>query len=57
MAEEHEEHFQDVMLVVVMLLLILYMLFEACKHKWHWSFGHEASLVCAVGLVISYSFH
>jgi len=45
------------MFMVVMFLLLLYMLFEAMKHKFHWKFGHEASLVCTVGLLISYIFH
>jgi hypothetical protein len=54
--EEADEHHKNIMILVVMLLLILYMIFEALKHKYHFSFGHEASLVCSVGLVISYCF-
>ena len=29
------------------------MLFEAFKHKYHLKFGHEASLVCVIGVIIS----
>lgn len=32
---------------------MLYMLFEGYKHEKHLKFGHEASLACVVGLIIS----
>ena len=37
-------------------MLILYMAFEAFKHKHHIRFGHEASLVTLVGFGISLGF-
>ncbi len=32
---------------------MIFMLFEAFKHKHHLKFGHEASLVCVIGIAIS----
>ena len=37
-------------------MLIIYMSFEAYKHKHHLKFGHEASLVTLIGFAISYAF-
>ena len=37
-------------------MLIIYMGYEAFKHKHHIRFGHEASLVCLVGFAISFGF-
>ena len=41
-------------IIVVFLLLICFMVFEAQKHKHRIKFGHEASLVCVLGLLISF---
>ena len=40
-------------ILVIFALLMVYMLFEAFKHKHHLKFGHEASLVSLTGLLIS----
>lgn len=40
-------------IIVIFAMLMLFMLFEAFKHKNHWKFGHEASFVVIVGIVIS----
>ena len=40
-------------LIIVLLLLMVYMIFEAYKHKAGIVFGHEASLVCLTGLAVS----
>lgn len=40
-------------IIVIFFMLMIYMLFEAFKHKKGWRFGHEASLVCVVGTIIS----
>ena len=50
--EEHHVIF-NAGLIVVLLLLMVYMLFEAYKHKAGIVFGHEASLVCLTGLAVS----
>ena len=49
--EEHEVF--NVGIIVIFGLLIIFMLFEAFKHKHHLKFGHEASLVCVIGVIIS----
>ena len=56
---EHEETREMVFnegIIIVFVMLITYMAFEAFKHKHHLRFGHEASLVCLLGLGISYLF-
>ena len=40
-------------IIVIFAMLMIFMLFEAYKHKNHWKFGHEASFVCVVGILIS----
>ena len=40
-------------IIVIFAMLMLFMLFEAFKHKQGFKFGHEASLVCVVGVGIS----
>ena len=40
-------------ILVIFGMLMIYMLFEAYKHKKGLKFGHEASLVCIVGISIS----
>ena len=40
-------------IIVVFFMLMVFMLFESLKHKYHWKFGHEASLVCVLGVLIS----
>ena len=37
-------------ILVIFGMLMIYMLFEAYKHKKGLKFGHEASLVCIVGI-------
>lgn len=44
----------DLGLIVIFLMLMLYMFFEAFKHKYHLTFGHEASMITLVGFIISY---
>ena len=34
-------------------MLMIFMLYEAFKHKYHWRFGHEASFVVIIGVLIS----
>ena len=34
-------------------MLMGFMIFEALRHKNHWTFGHEASFVVVVGFIIS----
>ena len=43
----------DAGILIIFFMLMIYMLFEAYKHKKDIKFGHEASLVCLVGLAIS----
>jgi hypothetical protein len=43
-------------ILVVFGLIMTYMLFEAYKNKNGLKFGHEASLVCSMGLAISWFF-
>jgi len=38
---------------VIFAMLMIFMLFEAYKHKAGLKFGHEASLVCVIGVAIS----
>ena len=38
---------------MIFAMLMIFMLLEAFKHKYHWKFGHEASLVIVVGIIIS----
>ena len=52
-AEGSEHAVFNAGIIVVLLLLMVYMLFEAYKHKAGIVFGHEASLVCLTGLAIS----
>ena len=40
-------------ILIIFGMLMIYMCFEAYKHKKDIKFGHEASLVCLVGLAIS----
>ena len=40
--------------IVVMIMLFLYMLFGALLERAHSPIGHEASLLCLVGIIISY---
>ena len=49
----HEHAIFNAGLIVVLVMLMVYMLFEAYKHKAGIVFGHEASLVCLVGLAVS----
>jgi NhaP-type Na+/H+ or K+/H+ antiporter len=43
-------------ILVIFGLIMVYMLFEAYKNKNKLKFGHEASLVCSLGLGISFFF-
>ena len=43
-------------IIIILIMLIIYMGFEAFKHKRGISFGHEASLVTLIGFGISYAF-
>ena len=43
-------------IIIVFLMLIIYVSFEAFKHKKELSFGHEASLVTLIGFGVSYAF-
>jgi len=43
-------------IIIIFVMLIIYMAFEAFKHKKNLSFGHEASLVTLIGFGISYAF-
>lgn len=43
-------------IIIIFVMLIIYMSFEAFKHKHNLSFGHEASLVTLIGFGISYGF-
>ena len=43
-------------IIIIFLMIMIYMGFEAFKHKHHISFGHEASLVTLVGFIVSYAF-
>lgn len=40
-------------ILVIFGMLMIFMLFEAYKHKNNLKFGHEASLVCVIGILIS----
>ena len=40
-------------IIVVFAMLMCFMLFEAYKHQKGIRFGHEASLVCVIGIIIS----
>mmetsp|Transcript_41009 Transcript_41009/g.53750 ORF Transcript_41009/g.53750 Transcript_41009/m.53750 type:complete len:104 (+) Transcript_41009:41-352(+) len=40
-------------IIVIFVMLMIFMLFEAYKHKSGLKFGHEASLVCVIGILIS----
>lgn len=40
-------------IIVIFVMLMMFMIFEALKHKNHWKFGHEASFICLVGMCIS----
>ena len=40
-------------IIVIFAMLMIFMLYEAYKHKNHWKFGHEASFVVIVGVLIS----
>ena len=40
-------------ILVIFFMLMIFMLFEAYKHKKNLKFGHEASLVCVIGIAIS----
>ena len=43
-------------IIIIFVMLIIYMAFEAFKHKKDLSFGHEASLVTLLGFGISYAY-
>lgn len=43
-------------IIIIFCLLIVYMSFEAFKHKKGLTFGHEASLVTLLGFGISYAY-
>ena len=43
-------------IIIILGMLIIYMGFEAFKHKRDLSFGHEASLVTLIGFGISWAF-
>ena len=43
-------------IIIIFVMLIIYMAFEAFKHKKDLSFGHEASLVTLIGFGISYAY-
>lgn len=43
-------------IIIFFIMFMIYMGFEAFKHKHHIAFGHEASLVTLVGFIISYIF-
>ena len=38
---------------MIFALLLVFIIFEAYKHGSHLKFGHEASLVCVLGIIIS----
>lgn len=52
---DHAKHHEvfNAGIIIVLILLMVYMLFEASKHKYGLTFGHEASLVCLTGLAVS----
>ena len=43
-------------IIIIFVMLIIYMGFEAFKHKKQISFGHEASLVTLIGFGVSYAY-
>ena len=43
-------------IIVVFVMLMIYMGFEAYKHKYNLTFGHEASLVTLLGFLVSWCF-
>ena len=43
-------------IIIILVMLIIYMGFEAFKHKKNISFGHEASLVTLLGFGVSFAF-
>jgi len=52
MGEESHKIFNEGIIVIFGMMMI-YMLFEAYKHKNNLKFGHEASVVCIIGISIS----
>ena len=42
--------------IIIIIMLMVYMGFEAIKHKHKLTFGHEASLVTLLGFIISFAF-
>ena len=52
-AEELEHEVFSGSIIIILVLLMVYMLFEAYKQKSGLVFGHEASLVCLAGLAFS----
>ena len=54
--EKLEEQIFDSSVVIIFSMLIIYMMFEAFKHKNNMTFGHEASLVTLIGFGISYAY-
>lgn len=50
---EHDSAAFDSSLIIILVMLMVYMLFEAYKHKSGVVFGHEASLVTLLGMCIS----
>ena len=54
--EEHKDVSHKIFnegIIVIFAMLMMFMLYEAYKHKHHWKFGHEASFVVIVGIIIS----
>lgn len=56
-ADIHDQVTFNIGIIVIFVLLMIFMLFEAWKNKYSIKFGHEASLVCSLGLVISAIFY
>ena len=51
--EEIEHKIFNEGIIVIFAMLMMFMLYEAYKHKNHWKFGHEASFVVIIGILIS----
>ena len=39
--------------IVILLMLMIFMVFESLRHKKNWRFGHESAVVCIIGITIS----
>ena len=55
-AEQEKELIFNEGIIIIFCMLIVYMSFEAFKHKHHIRFGHEASVVTLLGFGVSYLF-